>query len=144
MDNKPQFSLVKPTLQTPFHIDFDWWKEHDNNWRVFLLDYLCPEHQAMFESAVEGELVDFIDPVTAEVQQVDGIQQKLMLHCSKQEGFVEENHSVVDNVFRIFLSNGNTPLTAEELGNLTGKPGETILRLLSGSTVFMGIRPTNL
>jgi hypothetical protein len=67
-----------------------------------------------------------------------------MIHCSKQDGFVEENHSAVDNLFRLFLSNGNSPLTAEELGNLTGKPGETILRLLSGPRVFMGIRPFNL
>ena len=144
MENKPQFSLVKPTLNTPFHIDFDWWKEHDNNWRVFLLDYLCPEHRQLFASAAEGELIDHIDPITAEVHQVDGIQQKLMLHCSRLEGFVEENHSVVDNVFRIFLSNGNTPLNAEELGAMIGKPGDTTLRLLSGSRIFMGIRPTNL
>jgi hypothetical protein len=29
-------SLIKPNLNTPFHIDFSWWKENDNNWRIFL------------------------------------------------------------------------------------------------------------
>lgn len=138
------FSLVKPTIHTPFHIDFAWWKEYDNNWRVFLHDYLCPEHQAVFSNQ-EGELlIDHIDPITAEIHQVDGLQEKLMTHCSKQDGFVSTTHSLVDNVFRIFLSNGNTPLSPEELAELTGKSGDMILRLLSGSRVFMGIRPCHL
>ena len=134
-------SLVKPSTSTPFHIDFAWWKENDNNWRVFLMDYLCAEHQALFADETDGKMIDYIDPVTAEVHEIDGVQEKLMKHCSKQEGFVEENHSVVDNVFRIFLSNGNTPLTPDQIGDFTGKSGETILKLLSGSRVFMGVRP---
>lgn len=135
------YSLVKPTTNTPFHIDFAWWKEHDNNWHVFLHDFLCLEHQAVFSSQEGDLLIDFIDPVTAEIHQVDGLQQKLVTHCSKQEGFVSSNHSLVDNVFRIFLSNGNTPLTPDELSELAGKSGDTILRLLSGARIFMGIRP---
>jgi hypothetical protein len=135
------YSLVKPTTNTPFHIDFAWWKEHDNNWHVFLHDFLCLEHQAVFSNQESDLLIDFIDPVTAEIHQVDGLQQKLVTHCSKQEGFVSSSHSLVDNVFRIFLSNGNTPLTPNELAELAGKSGETILRLLSGARIFMGIRP---
>ncbi len=136
--------MVKPTTLTPFHIDFEWWKEHEGNWRVFLMDYLCEEHRAMFENQTDTVLLDHIDPLTGEIHQVDGIQQKLMVHCSLQPGFVDENHSAVDNIFRIFLSKGNAPLSAEELATLTGKPAETILRLLSGQRVFMGIRPTQL
>ena len=143
MESKP-FSMVKPTTLTPFHIDFEWWKEHEGNWRVFLMDYLCEEHRAMFENQTDTVLLDHIDPLTGEIHQVDGIQQKLMVHCSLQPGFVDENHSAVDNIFRIFLSKGNAPLSAEELATLTGKPAETILRLLSGQRVFMGIRPTQL
>lgn len=143
MENRP-FSLVKPTIHTHFHIDFEWWKEHDGNWRVFLMDYLCEEHRVMFENEVDSDMIDHIDPQTAEVHQIDGVQQKLMVHCSKQSGFVEENHSAVDNVFRIFLSKGNTPMSSEELGALTGKPADTILKLLSGARVFMGIRPTQM
>ncbi len=29
-------SLVKPTIDTPFKIDFDWWMNHDRDWRVYL------------------------------------------------------------------------------------------------------------
>lgn len=137
-------SIVRPISSTPFHIDFAWWKEHDNNWRVFLHDYLCKEHQSLFSMQEESALIDFIDPVTAEIHLVDGLQQNLMEHCSKQEGFLEATHSVVDNVFRIFLSNGNLPLSPNKLALLTGKNGETILKLLSGARVFMGIRPFHL
>ena len=24
-----RFSLVKPTVNTPFHIDFEWWRQND-------------------------------------------------------------------------------------------------------------------
>lgn len=137
-------SLVRPTTATPFHIDFAWWKENDNNWRIFLHDYLCPEHQQVFSMKDDTTLIDFVDPLTAEVHLVDGLQQKLISHCSRQEGFVESTHSVVDNVFRIFLANGNSPLTPAELAGLTGKTADTILRLLSGSRVFMGIRPCHM
>ena len=48
MQEIKRFSLVKPTTQTPFHIDFDWWKNQEKNWRVYLFSYLCLEHQSTF------------------------------------------------------------------------------------------------
>ncbi len=140
MTNNP-FSLIKPTKTTPFHIDFEWWKEHDNNWRVFLFSCLCPEHQAAFNDQDADAMIDWIDPETAEIRQVDGLQSTLMDHCARQENFVTENTAMVDAIFRIFLSNGNSPLNAEELSDKIGKPADTILRTLSGLTVYRGIRP---
>ena len=40
-----RFSLIKPTLQTPFHIDFDWWQKSERDWHVYLRSLLCSEHQ---------------------------------------------------------------------------------------------------
>jgi hypothetical protein len=134
-------SLVKPTVQTPFHIDFEWWKQHDNNWRVFLHSYLCPEHQQTFNNLEDSDMVDFIDPETAEVTQVDGLQQKLITHCSKQEGFFNEHTALVDGIFRALLANGNNPMNPAEMGAVLGKSGDTILRTLTGQQIFMGIRP---
>lgn len=142
MTNNP-FSLIKPTKATPFHIDFEWWKEHDNNWRVFLFSCLCSEHQASFKDQEEDTMIDWIDPDTAEVRQVDGLQSTLMNHCAKQANFVTENTAMVDAIFRIFLSNGNSPLNAEELSDRIGKPSETIVRTLTGLTVYRGIRPSH-
>jgi hypothetical protein len=134
-------SLVKPTITTPFKIDFDWWKNHDRDWRVYLRSFLCEEHQKVFENLNNDELIDWVDPDTAEVTQVDGLQHILISHCARQEGFLTEKMALVDSVFRVFLSNGNKPLTVEQLSEILDRPPETILRTFSGIRVYKGIRP---
>jgi len=134
-------SLAKPTIQTKFHIDFGWWSQIDHDWRVFLQGLLCPEHQQEFGDSPDIEMVDFIDPNTAEIQQVDAVQHLLISHCARQPGFIEPHTALVDAVFRVFLSNGNTPLTSAELGERLGRPADTILRTLSGGMVYRGVRP---
>lgn len=136
-----RFSLVKPILQTRFHIDFDWWSQNDRNWRIDLHSFLCPEHQDVFQDMRGDEPVDWVDPETAEVQQVDGLQHVLITHCAREPGFITERTSLVESVFRIFLANGNTPMTPIELAEHVGKPPEVILRTLSGPHVYKGLRP---
>lgn len=134
-------SLIKPQLTSPFKIDFDWWQNHDRDWRVYLRDFLCDEHKTLFEDVENDEMIDWIDPKTAEVTQVDGLLHMLITHCAKQEGFVSQNMALVDSVFRILLSNGNRPTTPEELGEILNRPASIILRTLSGVRVYKGIRP---
>jgi len=134
-------SLVKPKITTPFKIDFDWWKNHDRDWRVYLRSFLCDEHQALFENLENDEIIDWVDEKTAEVTQVDALQHILITHCAKQENFISQKMSLVDSVFRILLSNGNRPMTPEELGEIVNRPAITILRTLSGIRVYKGIRP---
>lgn len=136
-----RFSLVKPTIQTPFHIDFDWWREHDSNWKVYLFSYLCAEHQAAFQNTDQDAKIDWVDSVTAEVFVVDGLEHTLMSHCALQPDFLTQNTSLVDAVFRSFLKNGNKPLTPQELSEITGKTAVTILNTFSGPTIYKGIRP---
>jgi len=142
MDSK-RSSLIKPSLSTLFKIDLDWWKKHDRDWRVYLRSFLCEEHQALFENLNNDELIDWVDPETAEVTQVDGLQHILITHCAKQEDFLTSKMALVDSVFRVFLSNGNKPLTSEQLGETLGRPASTILRTFSGIRVYKGIRPIN-
>lgn len=134
-------SLLKPTVQTPFHIDFDWWEQNDRDWHVYLRSLLCPEHQASLADVPEGTLIDWVDPQTAEVRPVDGIQHALMSHCALQPDFVNEHTTIVEAVFRILLVNGNQPMTAEELAKRLNRPAETILRTLTGPRVYRGLRP---
>jgi hypothetical protein len=136
-----RFSLVKPSLQTQFHIDFDWWGQSERDWRVFLQSLLCQEHQQTFAELPEDHLVDWIDPETAEVQQVDGLQHVLITHCARQPGFITEHTTLVDAVFRTFLANGNVPMTPAELGAHLLRPPETILKTLTGTRVYRGLRP---
>ena len=136
-----KFSLIKPTVNTPFKIDFDWWRQNDSNWRIFLLDFLCDEHKNAFSIQHDDQLIDAIDPETAEVTQVDGLLYELINHCAQQEGFLKQNLPLVAQIFRIFLSNSNQPLNANQLSEIIGKPARTILVTIGGHRVYKGIRP---
>lgn len=141
MTESKRFSLVKPTLNTPFRIDFDWWKQHDHNWRVYLHSYLCPDHQAKFSSADQTADIDWVDPQTAEVRIVDGLLQALITHCARIDGFVNSNTTLVDAVFRVLLANGNVAMTPNQLSAETNRPAETILRTFGSAQAYKGIRP---
>lgn len=138
---KPKFSLIKPNLDTPFHIDFDWWLHHDRDWRVYLRSLMCAEHQEVFSSWQGDNMIDWINPQTAEVKFVDGMQHVLMSHCAKEPEFLTARTSLVESVFRLFLTRGNQPLTARELANELGRPETTILKTLAGVRVYRGLRP---
>lgn len=134
-------SLIKPTLQTRYHIDFAWWQKNANDWHVHLTSLLCPEHKEMFSKMQSGDLIDFVDPETAEVRPMDGLQQIILTHCARQPDFVTGQTAMVEAVFRTFLANGNGPLSAQELSERLGRPANTILITLSGLRVYKGIRP---
>jgi hypothetical protein len=141
MEEVKRFSLIKPGLDTPFHIDFDWWQQNDRNWRVYLRSLLCPEHQEVFMQVEDDQTIDWVDPETAEVITMDGLQQVLMTHCARQADFVTEHTTMVEAAFRLFLANGNTPQTSLDLAERLNRPAETILRTLSGPRVYRGLRP---
>jgi hypothetical protein len=134
-------SLIKPNLQTHFHIDFDWWKQNENDWHVHLRSLLCAEHREKLAEMVTGTMIDFVDPETAEIRLMDGLQQIILSHCARQPEFVTGQTQLVEAVFRIFLANDNSPLSAMELSERLGRPANTILITLSGPRVYKGIRP---
>jgi hypothetical protein len=108
---------------------------------VDLYGFLCPDHQETFADIRDDNLIDWVDPDTAEVLQVDGLQHVLITHCAKEPGFIEDRTSLVESAFRLFLSNGNTPLTPLELADHLGRPPSVILQTLSGPRVYKGLRP---
>jgi hypothetical protein len=141
MTEMKKFSLLKPTIQMPFHIDFDWWQANDENWHVALFSMLCPEHQQAFANLLDGQSIDWVDPETAEVRQMDGLQYTLIQHCAKQEGFLNEHTVMVEAIFRVLLANGNTPMSSEELAVRLKRPADIILRTIAGPRVYRGLRP---
>lgn len=141
MNEIKRFSLVKPSLQTPFHIDFNWWTEQNRDWRIFLRDYLSSEEQAMFENFSANDLVDLVDPDTGEVTQVEPLQHVLISRYASRNDFITRNTSVTEAIFRLFLTNGNTPLTVMEIAEKIGRSPTTILQLLAGREVYKGLRP---
>ena len=60
LPTKPIRSL-RPTLDTPFHIDYEWWNKGDRDLRVYLRSHLCAEHRAQLaEANQDGDLIDWI------------------------------------------------------------------------------------
>jgi hypothetical protein len=133
--------LVRPTVDTKFHIDSAWWDRSDREMEVYLLGQLCPEHREAYADMTPGSKVDVVDAETGEVRRVPGIQHVLVTHCAKQPDYLTPQTSLVNAVFRLFLANGNTPLSPREMEERLGKPAATILRTLSSPRVYKGIRP---
>lgn len=133
--------LVRTTESTKFHIDYDWWDRADRDLDVYLRSHLCAEHQEAFAEINADEMVDTVHPDTAEVSRVLGIQHTLITHCALQEDYLTPQTTLVNAAFRVFLSNGNSPLSPLELGERLNRPARMILRTLSGPRVYKGIRP---
>lgn len=135
-------ALVKPTLDTKFHIDYEWWTRHPSeDLRTYLLSHLQPDQRERLSKVDEQVKVDYIHPKTAEVFQLDELRLALQ-EAAEEPNFINPHTSLVDSIFRVFLSNGNTALSPRELEEITGRDANTILKTLGGRTVYKGIRPS--
>jgi hypothetical protein len=131
---------AKPTLDTKFWIDFDWWKEKNRDLRVYLQQHLCQACRGVYTSHLGSETVDWVDPDTAEVTPVDGLWHALRTHCSSQPDYITDATPLTNAIFRTFLANGNTPLTPVELGARLNRPPSVILRVLGRGQVHNGVK----
>jgi hypothetical protein len=135
-------ALVRPTLDTPFHVDYQWWDRRNLNLSAELRAHLCDTHREVFTDEVDtDERIDWVNQRTGEVTQVHGLQHILRVHCSKEPGYIDSGLSLVDAVLRVFLANGNSPMSAKELASVIGRRPEKILQTLSGKRVYKGLRP---
>ena len=140
---KPIRSL-RPTLDTLFHIDYAWWNKEDRDLRLYLRSHLCAEHRAQLaEADLDDDLIDWIDPNTAEVKRTDALVLLMRSHCALQDGFIAEHTSIVDAAFRVFLTNDNQPLAARQLAEQINRDADTVLRTIGGKQVYQGIRPVS-
>jgi hypothetical protein len=135
----------RPSLDTRFHIDYDWWEDTGRDIRVAVRGQLCQDCQARYPDHRNTEAVDWIDPDTAEVVRGDALLQCLRSECAQKPDFISRTNPLITNAFRLFLLNGNQPLTPVELHEqIPWATSETILRTLNGATVYMGLRPAAL
>jgi hypothetical protein len=132
---------IRPTLDTEFCIDFGWWDDAGRDLRVYLHQHLCQVCRGIYPTHIGSETVDWVDPDTAEVQSVDGLWHTLRTHCSLQQDYIADETPLTDAVFRIFLANGNAPLTPVQLAAKLHRPPEKILRVLGYGRVYEGIKP---
>jgi hypothetical protein len=135
-------ALIKPTIETKFHIDYDWWtRERPNDLRIYLLSHLPPDKRAYFQNKTAADqMLDYIHPETAEVLRLDELGLALQ-EAANQSDFINTHTSLVDSLFRVFIANGNQPRSPLELAQITGRDAQTILKTVGGPKVYMGIRP---
>ncbi|MEW5961467.1 MAG: hypothetical protein AB1801_27435 [Chloroflexota bacterium] len=133
---------VKPTLDTKFHIDFGWWQKHGQNLRSHLQSQACPQALEQLAGEEAGQTFDWIDPDTGEVFQINILWYLVHKSCSQRADFIDQFTPLTTAIFRIFLTNNNTPLTPVEIyQQIHKKTPEVILRTIGGHTVYQGIRP---
>jgi hypothetical protein len=135
-------ALIKPTLDTKFYIDYSWWDRNNDglDLRTYLLSHVLPEQRERISQTAEQRVVDYIDPQTGEVMQLDELQLAIKL-AAEDPNFINPQTSLVDSIFRVFLANNNTPLSPRELAERTGRDANTILKTLGGMRIYKGIRP---
>ncbi len=135
---------IKPTTDTKFWIDFDWWQKENLDFRLVLRDQLCDVCRERYKDQWEIEEVDWVDPETAVVVRTDPMMQCLLMHCKDQPDFMGPHIPLTTNIFRVFLVNGNKPLSPKEMSEvIPWRSPETILRVIRGPKVYFGIRPAS-
>ena len=132
--------LIKPSIETMFYIDYEWWKHSRDDLQVYLLTHLTQEQQKELQDRDLREVFDYVHPETGEVFQLDTLGLAIR-ESSKSEDFISEHIGLIDSVFRALLVSGNQPLSALQLGEFTGREPETILKTIGGIRIYRGIRP---
>lgn len=141
MQQKPS-ALIKPTLDTLYHIDYSWWERSEEDLRTYLLSHLSAEQRERLNAGQNDALIDFVDPETGEVTRVDELHFALQ-NAARQPDFITPHTSLVDGIFRVLIANNNRPTSSNELSSQLSRPAATILKMLSGNRVYKGIRPTS-
>lgn len=134
---------VKPSLDTKFHVDFSWWQGEGKNLRAFLQGHVCSGCQAESEE-IQDELFDWVDPETGRVFQIDTLWHMIHTGCQDDPEFFDSRVPLTSAIFRAFIANNNTPLTAEEIHErIQKKSPDTILRTVGKRVVYKGIKPVD-
>lgn len=131
--------LKRPTAETRFSIDYDWWERSDLDLKTYLTTRLSLGDDVNLDLDVAE--VDLIDSATGEVHRVDGFQYVVQSYFSQQSTDFVTRTSLVDAVFCVLLANANQPMSAQQIANRVDRAVDTILRTLSGPQVYLGIRP---
>jgi len=132
----------RPTLDTKFHIDMEWWKQQGLDFRLYLLEQLCDECRERYPTHVGTEDVDWIDADTGEVKKTDALWECLRTYCTDKADYIHSGLPLVAAIFRAFLITDNRPMSPRELHEfVTWKTPDLILRVLKNPRVCMGIRP---
>lgn len=131
--------LSATNMDTRFHIDYGWWEKQQGELRNYLLTHISDlQLRDQLKQTSSDKTHDFVDPETGEVFPLNALELALKRESLKED-FINQHVSLVDNVFRVFIANGNTPLSPRELEPIVGKPASLIHKTIGGTTIYKGI-----
>jgi hypothetical protein len=133
--------IFRPTEQTLFHIDYEWFDQKGQDVNVLIDKCLTPDQIAQLGESRHSNPVDVIDDQTGEVRREDAVLRLLRSEYAKDPNFITRRTPVFEAAFRIFLVNNNQPLTSIELAKLMSRRPSEVLTQLSGRVVYNGIKP---
>lgn len=137
-------ALLRPTTETPFVIDWTWFKKHGIDAQLAIRSQLCQQCRREFEQGAPIEEVDWVDPSTGEVFRVESLREHIMAHCQWKPDYITVTTPLVTGIFRALLANNNRPLSSVELAQRLGRTDpETILRVLTRGEIKNGIVPVH-
>lgn len=122
--------------KTRWFIDLDWYQQNNRSFPTLAQNYLCSKCRKKLDA--KGKPISETELLST----IKGC-------CAKESGFISGQLPILENVFRLFLANGNQPLALEELGRQLSKllGGDTyrtsaeILSRLLRNEQYYGIRP---
>jgi hypothetical protein len=125
-------------VNTPFFIDLGWWQSRGRNLGRFLAEIVGDESAA----AGGGEPLDYIDPDTAEVLQLDPLWSRVLIHHAHRPEYITASTPLANAVLRALIENVNRPMTAVDMYRRINRTSpETLLRLLRVARTQYGIVP---
>lgn len=126
--------MTDAKLAQRWFIDLDWLEQHNRSFLALAQGCLCSKctkKQKDTEPISPAELISGIEGC-----------------CSKSSEFITSELPILDSIFRLFLANGNQPLSLQELSKqLAKRRGDSprtsveVLSCLLGDERYYGLRP---
>lgn len=132
-------SLKRHTPETLFFIDFAWWEESNRDLETYITTRLGLGDETQIDTSMKE--IDLVDPITAEVRQVDGFQYMVQTYFSQLPEDFLSRAALIDAVFCTLLANANRPMSIAEISSRIQRRPELILQSLGGPKIYQGIRP---
>jgi hypothetical protein len=126
-------------VNTPFHIDFEWWESSGRNFNRFLAEILESDDGAISD---HQETLDYIDPATAEVHQLSALWTQVLTERASKPDYITSSTPMTNALLRALIENRNKPMTAAEMQRRIsrGNP-KALLRVLRTARLQYGIVP---
>jgi hypothetical protein len=130
---------ARVSTSTPYRIDLAWWEERGRNLRRYLAEILGDNEQA---ESVGQEPLDYIDPATAEVVQLDPLWVMVLIRRAHKADYITPSTPLTNAVLRALIENVNEPMTVVQLQRRInrGTP-ESLLRMMPSVRSEYGIVP---